>query len=73
MSGFKRAWEIERDVPIPPRFPLTEIARRMKPSESVLFDKHDEAQVFARALRSLGGKTTTKKIAGQGWRVWRVA
>lgn len=48
-----------------------EIAREIAGKEkAVFFDKETDRAVFSQIARKLGLKTKSKKISGQGWKVW---
>ena len=71
--------KIEKDVPIPKpgiKGPRTEAARLlavMEPNDSVMTDKESTAQSMYRCGLVRGWKMATRKISGEGWRVWRLA
>lgn len=71
---FKRAWEVEPGIPIPHRKPSAarDAADKMQEGDSVLCDTENEAVLIRHHLNRRGFKTTSRKIAGKGWRIWRL-
>lgn len=78
--------KIERGIPIPPckgnerpaRHPPKgedmRLAEKLAIGESLLFDKYRRlAKVRERALYAAGKSSLSRKIPGEGWRLWRIA
>ena len=65
---------IEDGVPIPnPRNRLLELACRMNPGQSVVFDDIADAVIMASALDGIGLGSHFAKTDDGKWRVWRVS
>lgn len=79
------AYVIEDNVPLPkghnnggrPSGPQTELGRALlalQPGQSIALPTYEEfRRANAHAWRNTDRRFATRKIAGQGWRVWRVA
>jgi hypothetical protein len=65
--------KIESGIPIP-RSKLSRYDQyaAMQPGESVLCESESQANGMRAWMCGRGWSTTTRKIAGEGWRVWRV-
>jgi hypothetical protein len=78
---------IEKDIPIPKpsrgdgkfhgtkftRSPAMQLAAQMDVGDSMLFKSYTALQhVRAKALDQIGKRAVSRKIPGQGWRLWRV-
>lgn len=67
---------IERGMQIPPLNPWSSLAKAVKAmevGESFLCDSEKDLEKARQAAARLGIKICRRKIAGEGWRVWRTA
>ena len=65
--------QIEKNVPVPlAGRSKIEIINDMEIGDSVLCETYEQAMSLRDALRYRGLKYTTRKIDGNGWRVWRL-
>lgn len=59
---------------IPPKSELRVTLEALKPGQSVLLDKPEDYDRARSAASYIGGRQfVCRKVAGQGWRVWRAA
>lgn len=67
--------KIERGVGIPPVNPWSPMAKAlsaMEVGESILCDTEQDIERARQAAARLGVKICRRKIAGKGWRIWRI-
>lgn len=78
-------YTVEEGVPIPAsdkvhlrqgqeKSPLRQTLEGLAPGQSVLLDSHDDyRKAMAVTTHAWERKFATRKVIGQGWRVWRVS
>jgi hypothetical protein len=65
---------VEDDIPIPPRgyclATWSKVLLAMKKEQSFMADTDDERKSILRSAAKIGIKVVTRKIPGQGFRIW---
>jgi hypothetical protein len=66
--------KIEHGVPIPPPLPgqWKRLGEQMRVGDSVLLETQKDAYALRAAMHRMGRQVSYRKIAGEGWRIWRV-
>lgn len=67
--------KIDHGIPVPPSRPVSKwepILRAMKTGDSFVVPKLFECQAILRVAMKSGLIVTTRKLNGDGWRVWRI-
>ena len=68
--------KIEKGIPIPPRYNgeqrWTNLMSKMEPGDSFLVSFDEDRKAILMAARRAGFNVLTRKMPGEGYRVWRV-